>query len=129
MAREHGDRGLDRGNSDLVVSLVVLYSHGTHPPNSIENRPKRLTLAPVRETLPSFGVEGSLDHTDVEGGVLEDGGPLPVAGKPLHGSAFVSAQGGAFRYVARKDNLGVSRPDSSLGCETPSSLMTPPEGL
>ena len=62
------------------------------------------------EFSPSLGVEGSLDYADVEGGIFEDGRPPPLVGKPLHGSAFVSAEGGVFGYVTRKDDLGVSRP-------------------
>src|SRR5918994_4168429 len=62
------------------------------------------------ELSTSLGVEGSLDHADVEGGVFEDGRPFPLAGEPLHRSAFVSAQGSVFGYVARKNDLGVGSP-------------------
>ena len=58
----------------------------------------------------AFGVEGAFDHADAEVGVFEDGRPVPVASKPLHRSAFVSAQGGPFGHTTGKDNLGVSRP-------------------
>ena len=64
-----------------------------------------------QELSSSLGVEGSFDHADVECWIFEDGGPVSgVASKPLYGSAFVSAQGGAFGYVARKNGLGVSHP-------------------
>src|SRR5215208_1939389 len=62
------------------------------------------------ELSPSLSVEGSLDHADVEGGIFEDWRPFPLAGEPLHGSAFVSAQGSVFGNVTRKDDLGVSSP-------------------
>jgi hypothetical protein len=62
------------------------------------------------ELSPSLGVEGSLDHADVKGGIFEDGCPPPLAGESLYGSAFVSAQGSIFGNVTRKDDLGVSRP-------------------
>ena len=64
----------------------------------------------AEELSPSLGVEGSLDHTDVEGGIFEDGCPPPLAGESLHGSAFVSGKGSVFGYVARKDDLDVSSP-------------------
>jgi hypothetical protein len=81
------------------------------------------------ELSPTLGVEGALDHADVEGRVFEDGRPFPLAGEPLHGSAFVSTQGSVFGYVARKDDLGVGRPGFLPCVRNPSSLMTPPEGL
>jgi hypothetical protein len=62
------------------------------------------------ELSPTLGVEWSSDHADVKGRVFEDGRPPPLGGEPLHGSAFVSAKGSVFGYVARKDDLGVSRP-------------------
>jgi hypothetical protein len=74
-------------------------------------------------------VEGSLDHADVKGGIFEDGRPFPLAGEPLYGSAFVSAQGGVFGDVTRKDDLGVSRPGFLPWVGNFPSLMTPPEGL
>ena len=61
------------------------------------------------ELSPTLGMEWSLDHSDVEGGVFEDGCPPPLVGEPLHGSAFVSTKGSLFGNVTRKDDLGVGR--------------------
>src|SRR5215212_10086578 len=83
----------------------------------------------AEELSPSLGVEGSLDHADVEGGVFEDGCPFPLAGEPLHGSALVSAQGSVFGNVTRKDDLGVSSPGFLTWVRKSPSLMIPPAGL
>src|SRR5215203_3742955 len=79
------------------------------------------------ELSASLGVEGSLDHADVEGRVFEDGRPFPLAGEPLHGSAFVSAKGSVFGYVASKDDLGARRP-GFLPCVGNSLQLDDPSG-
>ena len=84
--------------------VALLYRYSTLARRLQAFRP--LGWLKFQKLSASLGVEGAFDHADVEGGVFEDGRPVPVASKPLQRSAFVSAQGGPFGHTAGKGAHG-----------------------